>query len=172
MTTPQVQPELRYGRALVLFLLAYIAITVIATGFSTALEVVMHPPPTDDKIHSPSYILSERFYPLLNFFIWTAFGRIYFGADADSDDRGRRVAAIRLGALWLALALVADFVGFVLIEHPLSLSARDFYVGQFPWIYLIYLVVFSGPLCAAALRARSTRQQTGAPPDEDQRLAG
>jgi hypothetical protein len=166
------QGELRLGRALVVFLLAYVAVTVIAAAFSMVVEVVMHPPPTADKVHSLSYVLSERFYPLLNFFVWTAFGRIYFGADRDMSAApiGQR-EAIRLGALWLALALLADFVGFVLIEHPFSLNAHDFYVEQFPWIYLVYVVVFAGPLCAVVLqtRARRTRQ---APPESDRRAAG
>src|SRR5262249_10185282 len=154
-----------------LFLLAYIAITVIGAGFSMVLEALMHPPATDDKVHSTSYVLSERFYPLLNFFIWTAFGRIYFGEDPPGDARARRGEALRIGALWLALALIADFVGFVLIEHPFSLNIHDFYVGQFPWIYLIYLVVFSGPLVAVALKARISRSDDAAAPHDETRAA-
>jgi hypothetical protein len=43
-------------------------------------------------------------------------------------------------------------VGFVLIRNPLSLSPHDFYVGQFPWIYLIYVAIFLAPVCFVALQ--------------------
>jgi len=55
------------------------------------------------------------------------------------------------GAFWLGVALPVDFVGFVLIKNPISLSPYDFYVGQFPWIYLIYIAVFLSPSCYVAL---------------------
>jgi hypothetical protein len=58
-----------------------------------------------------------------------------------------------LGALWLAIALPINFVGFVVIHTPPSMSAHDFYLGQFPWIYLVYAAAFLGPACAAAPQA-------------------
>jgi len=147
--------HLHYGRALALFLAAYIAITVLASGVSMVLDASMHPQVQDD-LHSTSHILSERLYPLLNFFVRTGFGRIYFG-DRTPPPSARRAEALRVGLLWLGLALIVDFAGFVVIEQPFSAGVLDLDVAHFPWIYLIYLFVFSGPLCAAALKARSLR---------------
>ena len=48
-------------------------------------------------------------------------------------------------------AIVVDYVGFVLIKNPISLTPHDFYIGQFPWIYLIYIFA---PLCKATLVGR------------------
>ena len=54
-------------------------------------------------------------------------------------------------SLWLVIAVPVDFVCFVIIPNPISLSAHDFYLGQFPWMYLTYLAVLLSPLCYAAL---------------------
>ena len=42
---------------------------------------------------------------------------------------------------------------------PYSLSFHDFYVGQLPWIYIVYVVLFVSPLCYVAIfRQRSHRE--------------
>jgi hypothetical protein len=161
----------RYGRALVLFLLAYVVVTVIAEGFSMAVDALAHSDLDPNGAHTTSYVLSQRFYPLLNFFIWTAFGRLYFG-DVRLDARERRREAVRVGALWLALALVVNFIGLALIERPFALAANAFDEGRFPWAFLIYLVVFSGPLCAAALKMRRAPAETATPPVAPARADG
>jgi len=144
--------HLRYKRALLIFILAYIAVTVFAIALSMAFEAIMHPPPSNDMVHSPSYLLSERFYPLINLLVWSALSWVYFKPFRNTLVPYRQ--AFALGAFWLALALVVDYVGFVLIKNPLSLSVHDFYVGQFPWIYLIYLAIFISPNLCLVLKSR------------------
>lgn len=101
----------------------------------------------------PLYILAEKLYPILNLFVWTTFGWLYF--------RKRGLVtqqALRLSALWLLIVLPLDLVVFVLVKNPLSLSAHDFYIGQFPWIYLTYIAVGIGPLAGLWLaRLRTGR---------------
>ena len=136
-------------RALWTFAAAYAAITAVATAFCFGLVALVGGAPPGHPLDSPGYQLAEKFLPALNLAVWTSFGALYF--------RGRaRGPALRgegwaLGALWLALALPVDYVGFVALRTPLSLSARDFYVGQFPWIHAIYAAVFAGPRCGLAL---------------------
>ena len=60
-----------------------------------------------------------------------------------------------LGGVWLGLAVIVDYVGFVLIKNPISLSPHDFYIGQAPWIYLIYVVVLVSPWLYCKLTAGS-----------------
>jgi hypothetical protein len=146
----------RTRRALVTFALAYVVVTVLAAALSISLEAAMHVPPTPayDMVHSPSYLLSEKFYPILNLLVWTTFAWVYFGPRARS--KGRMPEAFRLGALWLGLALIVDYVGFVLIRHPYSLNAHDFYVEQFPWIYLVYAALLVSPALYATLARTSS----------------
>lgn len=143
--------SLRLGRALWTFIVAYIAITIVATVFSIALEKAMHVPDTVSPVESPAYLLAERFFPVMNLLVWMPVAALYFKGRGRIEDTRE---AKRLGAFWLVLAIVVDFVGFVLIKNPISLSPHDFYIGQFPWIYLIYLVVFASPLFYVLLRRK------------------
>jgi len=55
-------------------------------------------------------------------------------------------------------ALVVDYVFFVLIKNPISLSPHDFYIGQSPWIYLIYVAILISPLCCMTLTRLLSRE--------------
>lgn len=151
------QPTLHYKRAIVTFLLAYFVITVVATGFSLLLAALVDVSPAAEPLQDPGYLLSEKFLPLLNLIVWTLFSLVYF--KKRTNERNQR-KALALGAIWLAMALPLDFLAFVVIQNPLSLSAHDFYIGQFPWIYLIYLAVFISPFCGIVLIKVLTRGET------------
>jgi hypothetical protein len=146
---------IRRSRALTTFVLAYVAITILAITLSLSLEAAMRVPPMPaaEMVHSPSYVLSEKIYPVLNLAVWTAFSWVYFRPRLAAP--GRMGEALRLGLVWLALALIVDYVGFVWIRHPYSLSAHDFYVGQFPWIYLIYAAIVMSPPIYVTLSSTS-----------------
>jgi hypothetical protein len=140
--------RLRFSRAVLLFLLGYVLVTILAIALAMSVEAIMQPNHTGTMVLNPAYIFSQRFYPLLNLIVWIPMSWLYFKAPkGDSDLRSE---AWTLGAFWLALALIVDLVGFVLIENPISLSPYDFYVGQFPWIYLIYLVILLSPILYVA----------------------
>jgi hypothetical protein len=143
---------LRYGRAAWIFCVAYVVVTVLAIGLSVAIGMIGHMPPTPEPMQNQAYLLSERFLPGMNLIVWGIFAGIYFRGRGDAV--GLRREAYCLGAFWLAGAVVVDYVGFVLIRNPLSLSPHDFYVGQFPWIYLIYVAIFLGPVCFVSLFRR------------------
>lgn len=150
---PAVQAtEFRYTRAIVTFFAAYVIVTVAAAALSMAAEAAMHHPPTRDMVHSPSYVFAEKFFPIINLLVWTAFSWVYFKLRRSAPVLPRE--ALTLGAFWLVLAILVDYVGFVLIKNPISLSAHDFYIGQFPWIYLIYLAILVSPILYATLRSK------------------
>jgi uncharacterized membrane protein YkvI len=150
MADSRVEGHLRKGSAAVWFVVAYVAITIIAVAFSLALESLMHVGDTTSPTENPAYVLAEKFFPALNLIVWTACGWFYF--------RGRKLDAYSpreawiLGAVWLVAAVIVDFVGFVVIKNPISLTPKEFYIGQFPWIYLIYVTVTIGPTCALYLK--------------------
>ena len=141
--------RLRFSRAVLLFLLGYILVTILAIALAMSVEAIIQPNHTGKMVLNPAYIFSERFYPLINLIVWIPVSWLYF--KAPKGDTELRSEAWTLGAFWLALALVVDLVGFVIIENPISLSPYDFYVGQFPWIYLIYLAIFLSPIFYAAM---------------------
>jgi hypothetical protein len=151
--TDQGGARLRYGKALGGFALTYIVSTVVSTAFCFAVEAAMHISEPVAPMSNPAYLLAERFLPLLNLLIWMGGGWFYLHGRSDEEDARRQ--ALRLGVLWLALVVVVDYVGFVLIKNPISLSPHDFYIGQFPWIYLIYVAVLVGPWCFAVLAVRT-----------------
>jgi len=132
-------------RAVVSFLLAYVAITILGTALSFAIAAILHTPATAEPMQNEAYLFSERFLPFLNLLVWMAGSWLYFRNAPQGRISGKD--SVVLGGFWLAIALPLDFIAFVLIKTPLSLSPHDFYVGQFPWIYLIYLCVFFGPVC-------------------------
>jgi hypothetical protein len=150
-----VPSRLRFKRAAVMFLLAYIVVTILGVALSFFIGAVWHLPQMAEPLQNQAYLLAERFYPLLNLLVWGAFAWIYFrGRAGRSEQAGLRKEAWALGAFWLVAAVVVDYVGFVLIKNPISLSPHDFYIGQFPWIYLIYVAIFFSPWCYVALAQR------------------
>lgn len=144
--------KLRFSRAAVLFILGYVLVTILAIALAMSVEAVMQFGYTGKMVLNPAYIFAERFYPLINLVVWIPVSWIYFRARKDDSELFKE--ARTLGIFWLALALLVDLVGFVLIENPISLSPYDFYVEQFPWIYLIYLAILISPSLYAALRSR------------------
>jgi hypothetical protein len=142
--------ELRWGRAVWVFCVAYVLVTVLAIGLSVAIGVLGHMPPTAEPMQNQAYLLSERFLPGMNLVVWGIFAGIYFRGRRDAVSLRRE--AYWLGGFWVTAAVVVDYVGFVLIRNPLSLSPHDFYVGQAPWIYMIYVAIFLGPVCWVGLQ--------------------
>jgi hypothetical protein len=149
-------PRLNYKRAVVTFLLAYIVVTILAIALSVGIGVALHLPPTAEPMQNQAYLISERFLPFLNLAVWGLFARAYLRHRTHGERSETRREAIALGTFWLAAAVAVDYVFFVQIKNPISLNPHDFYIGQFPWIYLIYVAIFFAPV-GATLALSSTR---------------
>ena len=54
--------------------------------------------------------------------------------------------AVITGLVWAGICIVFDIFGWVIIKHPWSLSFKEFYIAYQPWITLIYIAIFLGPL--------------------------
>jgi hypothetical protein len=133
--------QLKYGRAVWTFCVAHVVVTVLAIALSVGIGMGMNLPPTEEPMQNQAYLISERFLPAMNLVVWGVSAAVYFRGSLKT-----RNEAIGLGVFWVAIAVVVDYIFFVLIKNPISLSPHDFYVGQFPWIYLIYAAIFLGPL--------------------------
>jgi hypothetical protein len=141
------QRRLNYPRAIATFVSAYVVVTILGIALSVAISILKHTPQTAAPMDNQAYLLSERFLPWLNLVVWAIFAWVYFRSRRHNDSPTLREEAFALGAFWLTAAVMVDYVGFVLIRNPISLSPHDFYIGQFPWIYLIYVAVLIAPLC-------------------------
>jgi len=135
--------NLNIKRGIWTFLLAYVVITILAFGLYLIIAAIMGVSTSDpfDIRNDPAYALSEKLYPILNIFVWMAFAWVYFKKIA----KPTMQQAWALGWFWLAIAVPLDLIYFVLIPNPLQVSAYGFYVEQFPWIYLTYVVVLASP---------------------------
>lgn len=142
------QSTLNYKRAITTFILAYIVVTILGIALSISIGTIGHFPSSTNALQNPAYLLSERFLPFLNLLVWTTFAWAYFRKRAKQPEKITLAKEARaLGAFWMVTAIVVDYVGFVLLKNPISLSPHDFYIGQFPWIYLIYIAILLSPLC-------------------------
>jgi hypothetical protein len=61
------------------------------------------------------------------------------------------IDAVITGAIWASICIVFDVFGWVLIKHPWSLSFKGFYIDYQPWISLIYIAIFLGPIIGFVL---------------------
>ena len=49
-----------------------------AIALSVAISIAMHITDTMPPLENPAYLLSERFLPFLNLFVWMTFAWVYF----------------------------------------------------------------------------------------------
>ena len=88
------QSWLNYGRAVWTFILAYVVVTILAIALSVALSIAMHVTGAMPPVENPAYLLSERFLPFLNLFVWMAFAAIYFKRQMGNEMALRRESIV------------------------------------------------------------------------------
>ncbi|MBO7449009.1 MAG: hypothetical protein J6U54_01460 [Clostridiales bacterium] len=88
------------------------------------------------------YEMTKPWHPLYNIIFFTIFGLVYM--------RGMKQPtlkkAVTTGVLWSGMSIVFDLVGWVLIDHPWSLTFKQFYIEYQPWITLVYIAMILGPI--------------------------
>ncbi|SDH73893.1 hypothetical protein SAMN05421493_103188 [Pseudobutyrivibrio sp. 49] len=131
------------GRLLLLLLIGYVIVTWIGIGQTIFNIKVLH---MKSMKESPGmgegYEKTKPWHPLYNIVIFSLLGCVYMrGLDAQTLS-----AALIAGAIWAIICIVVDLVGWVLIKHPWRLTFKEFYVDYQPWITLIYIAIFLGPV--------------------------
>ena len=148
-------------RALIYFFVAYCVVTVLSTATSLTYEMIYHPPAPEELgvglLQAPSFTATVQYHVLIMLLVWPVFAWIYFRNRPQESLREEVMETLRLSFLWLAAAMIVDFVFFVLIKHPYSLTPHEFYVEYQPWISLIYLSIFLSPLIRLGLSKLLTR---------------
>jgi hypothetical protein len=98
--------------------------------------------PMDKDGMGEAYEKTKPWHPLYNIILFSLFGFLFmrgFPTAGISD-------ALITGCIWAAICIVFDVFGWVIIKHPWSLTFKGFYVDYQPWITLIYLAIFLGPV--------------------------
>lgn len=130
------------GISMLWFWVSYIIVTVIGILHTVFNIYVLKMKPMDEKGMGEGYEKTKPWHPLYNIILFTIFGWLYMRILAAPSLE----EAFVTGAIWAGICLVFDVVGWVIIRHPWSLTFKEFYVDYQPWITLIYLAIFLGPV--------------------------
>ena len=132
-----------FGMSMLWFWIGYIVVTLIGIGHTIFNITVLHMKSMQDSPGmGEGYERTKPWHPLYNIVIFSLCGWLYLrGLDSPTLSD-----ALLTGGIWSGLCIVFDVFGWVLIKHPWSLTFREFYVDYQPWITLIYLAIFLGPV--------------------------
>ncbi len=154
--------KLNFARAIFLFFAAYIIVTILAAATTETYGMIAHPPeaaPGVSPVKAPVFLATVPFHVLIMLIIWPIFAAIYFKKPKRRNPVEERTETWNLAFIWIALAMIVDCVGFVLIKHPYSLTAHAFYVDYQPWISLIYIAIFVSPFIRLMLSHRAPKRK-------------
>jgi len=149
-------------RAFIYFFVAYGVVTILATVVTLLYGLIYHSPQPEELgvslLKAPSFVATVPYHVLIMLLVWPVFAWVYLRKRQPRNRDGELGESLRLSFFWLAAAMIVDFVCFVLIKHPWSLTPHEFYVEYEPWIGLIYTAIFLSPLiCLGLLRLLSKR---------------
>ena len=131
-----------FGFSMLWFWTAYILVTIVGVLHTIFNIYVLHMKPMDQNSMGEGYEKTKPWHPLYNIVLYSLFGWLYMqGLDTPTFQD-----AIFNGLIWVGICIVFDVFGWVLIKHPWSLTFKQFYVEYQPWISLIYLAIFLGPI--------------------------
>lgn len=148
-------------KAIWYMLLSYWIVTVKVVLFIIALGAIYHLPGAAELGvsvgRSPAYLMSMPWHPLFNLPIWLLFSRGYLKRVSTDQVQAE---GWRLGLFWGLIAVVKDYLVWVLIPSPIQMTHYEMYVEYQPWLTLIYLVIFLCPvLTGLSLSRRAATSQ-------------
>ena len=124
------------------FWVGYALVTLVGILHTVFNIYVLKMKPMDKHSMGEGYERTKPWHPLYNILLFSLFGWIYM--------RGLSIPtwsdALITGGIWLGICIVFDVFGWVIIKHPWSLTFKGFYIDYQPWISLIYLAIFIGPI--------------------------
>ena len=136
-----------FGMSMLWFWICYFLVTLVGILHTVFNIYVLHMKPMDAHSMGEGYEKTKPWHPLYNIILFSLFGYLYLsGLPAPSLGQ-----ALLTGAVWAGICIVFDVFGWVIIRHPWSLSFREFYIDYQPYISLIYLAIFLGPVVGYGL---------------------
>ena len=131
-----------FGFSMLWFWSAYIIVTLIGILHTIFNIYVLHMKPMDKESMGEGYEKTKPWHALYNIVIFTVSGFIYMNGLSNPTI----AEAFITGGIWVSICIVFDVFGWVIIKHPWSLTFKQFYVEYQPWITLIYIAIFIGPV--------------------------
>jgi hypothetical protein len=129
------------------FLAAYWITNLLGFLLTVLFSIIFHPPSPQElgspASQAPAYLMTLPYHPLLNLVVWPVFAWSYLRRIVP-EMRGKE--ARNLGIFWVAITIVVDLIGWVLIPHPWAMTFKEFYIDYQPWITLIYLIILAAPI--------------------------
>ncbi len=98
--------------------------------------------PMNNRSMSDGHERTKLWHPLYNIMLFAIFGRLYMKGLVLPNFK----EALVTGAIWSGICIIFDVFGWVIIKHPWSLTFKEFYIDYQPWITLIYVAIFLGPV--------------------------
>ena len=130
------------GYSMLWFWVCYLLVTIVGTLHTVFNIYVLKMKPMDKDSMGEGYEKTKPWHPLYNIILFSLFGWLYMrGVAVPSISE-----ALTTGLIWVGICIVFDVFGWVIVKHPWSLSFKEFYVDYQPWISLIYLAIFLGPV--------------------------
>ena len=134
---------MKIGALLWWLLVGYVIVTWIGIGHTIFNMKVLHMKSMKESEGlGEAYEKTKPWHPLYNIIIFPIFGWIYMSGLIEATLTTAAIA----GLVWAIASIIIDLIGWVLIPHPLQLTFKQFYVEYQPWITLIYIAVFLGPV--------------------------
>lgn len=131
-----------FGLSMLWFWTSYFIVTIIGILHTVFNIYVLKMSSMDERSMGEGYEKTKPWHPLYNIILFSVFGWVYIrGLSAPILED-----ALITGLIWAGICIVFDVIGWVLIKHPWSLSFKEFYIDYQPWITLIYLAIFLGPV--------------------------
>lgn len=136
-----------FGMSMLWFWICYFLVTLVGVLHTIFNIYVLHMKPMDAHGMGEGYEKTKPWHPLYNIILFSLFGYLYLSG-LPAPMLGQ---ALLTGAVWAGICIVFDVFGWVIIRHPWSLSFREFYIDYQPYISLIYLAIFLGPVIGYCL---------------------
>lgn len=131
------------GYSMLWFFIAYTLVTWVGILHTIFNIKVLH---MKSMKESPGmgegYEKTKPWHPLYNIIIFPIFGFLYMNGLSNPTIN----EALITGLIWTFICIIGDLVGWVLIKHPWRLTFKEFYIDYQPWITLIYIAIFLGPI--------------------------
>lgn len=140
-----------FGYSMLWFWASYVVVTLLGMLHTVFNIFVLKMKPMDDKSLGEGYEKTKPYHPIYNIVLFTAGGYLYL----QTLSAPSWVDALLTGIIWFVIAFVIDYIGWIKIKHPWSLTTKQFYVEYQPWITWVYIAIGISPVLAQAIRLMS-----------------